>query len=143
MEKEIKINVSTRDWNLLREETMIFNKDYLDKDLNDTNCLLNLLPPRKLPRFVRNWNALLEAYCKGGAVFVNNDNSAILSTVVFQKLQEDFLLIQGKEYRKHPCFKVLLGSEEQIKEAIKSFDKGRHFDAFYIDELVYGAKEEE
>ena len=127
----------------MKEETMIFNKDYLDKDLNDTNCLLNLLPQRKLPRSIRNWNALLEAYCDGGAVFVNNDNFAILSSVVFQKLQENFLLIRGKEHRKHPCFKVFLGSEEQIKEAKDSLTKRRHFDAFFVGERVYGAKEEE
>lgn len=139
MEKEIKIEVLIMDWNLLKQETMIFNKDYLDKDLNDANCLLNLLPQRKLPRFVRNWNPLLEAYYKGGAVFVDNDNSAILSTVVFQKLQEDFLLIQGKEYRKHSCFKVFLGSEEQKKEAKELLTKRRHFDAYSFDELVYGA----
>lgn len=139
MEKEIKIDVLIMDWNLLEEETMVFNKDYLDKDLNDANCLLNLLPSRKLPRFVRNWNALLEAYCEGGAVFVDNDNSAILSTVVFQKLQEDFLLTQGKEYRRHPSFKVFLGSEEQKKEAKELLTKRRHFDAYSFDELVYGA----
>lgn len=139
MEKEIKIDVLIMDWNLLEGETMVFNKDYLDKNLNDANCLLNLLPSRKLPRFVRNWNALLEAYCEGGAVFVNNNNSAILSTAVFQKLQENFLLVQGKEYRRHPCFKVFLVSEEQKKEAKKSLTRRRHFDAFYFDELVYGA----
>ncbi len=142
MENDIKIEVLTMDWNLLKEETMIFNKDYLDKDLNDANCLLNLLPQRKFPRFVRQWNGLLEAYCKGGAVFVNNDDFAILSTAVFQKLQENFLLMQGKEYRKHPCFKVFLGSEEQIKEAKKSLTKRRHFDAFSFDEIVYSVKEE-
>ena len=143
MEKDIKIEVQIMEGNILKEETMIFNKDYLDKDLNDANCLLNLLPQRKLPRFVRKWSGLLEAYCKGGVVFVNNDDSAILSTVVFQKLQKDFLLMRGKEYRKHPCFKVFLCSEKQIKEAKEILPENWHFDAFDLSENVYGIKEEE